>query len=133
MIYKEKWCLWCEGNIDKYSHLYFECPGTLKLLNTSSISKTIGVQTAITQALWLQWFMTPGMSEMLVRFIRAIYEMNHSYRFSTYFTTWDEEEAIMKAYVIQELQKKHQNFHYFHRGYNQNKKPRNIRYHLDNP
>jgi hypothetical protein len=117
-------CLLCRQAKDKLSHLYMECPMTLKILKLSPLKDIIDLstQTSITITNWIQWFTQSQTNTQLVKFVRAIYEMNHNYRYSVPYKNPEKERNIMQDYVNHCVTHQHEDFKAFHR-----------RYHLDDP
>jgi hypothetical protein len=117
-------CLLCRQAKDKLSHLYMECPMTLKILKLSPLKDVIDLPTqiSITITNWIQWFTLSQTNTQLVKFVRAIYEMNHNYQYSVPYKNPEKERNIMQDYVNHCVTHQHEDFKAFHR-----------RYHLDDP
>ncbi|KAA8906181.1 hypothetical protein TRICI_005174 [Trichomonascus ciferrii] len=89
-----------------------ECPMTLKILKLSPLKDIIDLSTqlSITTTNWIQWFTLPQTTTQLVKFVRAIYEMNHNYRYSVPYKSPERERNIMQDYVIHCITQKHEDF-----------------------
>jgi hypothetical protein len=116
---KGQGCVLCRkpGKQDRYSHTYFECSTTTKLLKDSGMIRGIQSLKVITASLWIQWFMDPKLQYQIMSFFRAIHDINHDYRFNTSYSTPNEEYPIMQAYVTECHEKRKQGFFQFHRNY----------------
>jgi hypothetical protein len=71
----------------RYSHTYFECSTTSRLLKDSGMIRELKSFTVITASPWVQWFMEPKIQYQIMGFYRAIYYTNHDYGFNTQYST----------------------------------------------
>lgn len=119
-----KACMLCRQATDKVSHLYFNCTTTVQLIKNSPLAKLVSIAriTTITSALWIKLFLTPEAGVQVMKFIRSLHEMNHTFRYSLIFTNSATEAPIMQAYVNHCVSHRHSDFLDFHR-----------RYHRDDP
>ncbi|KAA8898863.1 hypothetical protein TRICI_006446 [Trichomonascus ciferrii] len=78
-------------------------------------------QLSITTTKWIQWFTLSEMDTQL-NLVRAVYKMNHNYRYSVPYKNPEEERNIMQGYVNNCVTHQHEDFKAFY-----------LRYHLDDP